>query len=515
MRLLKLGGKIFLSLLLALVLFFTVGVLYPLQVPVPTEAHTALLVRNAGLVDLESGEVRANTDILVRDGRIEATGAGLSAPGALELDARGLYAIPGLFDMHVHNLRLSPVLTHPLFIAAGVTAVRDMGGCLGDHDAWVACAADKRAWNLEVAAGRMVGPRFDQVTSLAINGGSEIPASWDASLGAGDAAGARARAALDASRGIDFLKPYTMLPREGYFALQEAAAEHGMYLAGHKPIAISGMEAAAAGQRSIEHAFLFIWECYPGMESLRKVERARDAYTHESRRRMLDGHDPDTCIELRSAMVEAGTAFVPTHTTRKLDAYAKDAHFRNDPRLAWIPSPLRMLWLADADGMAERTSDEGNASYREFYEFGIQQTGRAHRAGVTVLAGTDAPDSFAFPGFGLHDELHHLAQAGLTPRDALRAATVEPARFLGLEGEAGVIATGARADIVLLRENPLQAIDAVGSIETVVLAGRVYDRRRLDDMLSRAQATAGHWSMWPKFAWQALRSPIFRAQFAD
>ncbi|MEM1402645.1 MAG: amidohydrolase family protein [Pseudomonadota bacterium] len=506
---------LFLLLLAVAGIYFTASVLWPLDRPQTPDSDVSVVLRNINLVDLETGELRPDTDIAVRQGRIEAVGINLSAPGLQEVDGAGRYAIPGLFDMHVHSLRLSPVLTHPLFIAAGVTAVRDMGGCLGDFDSWIACAVDKREWNRATDAGAMVGPRYDQITSLPINGGSEIPSGWDLALGAPHAEGARQRVALDAARGIDFLKPYSLVPRESYFALIESARDRGMYLAGHKPLAISGFEAAAAGQRSIEHAFLFIWECYPGIEELRKQKNVRAAYTHETRREMLEQHDAEQCAALRRAMIAGGTAFVPTHTTRKLDAYSLDPEYRSDPRLKYVPAPLRTLWLADADSMAERAGVEGYASYRDFYEFGIEQTGRAHAAGVTVMAGTDAPDSFAFPGFGLHDELGHLSQAGLSPVEVLRTATIEPARFLGLEGEAGVIAAGARADIVLLRDNPLEDVQAVRSVDAVVLAGKIYDRDRLDAMLLQTARTANHWSMWPKFVWQALRSPIFRAQFAD
>jgi hypothetical protein len=420
-----------------------------------------------------------------------------------------------MFDMHVHSIKLSPILTHPMFVAAGVTAVRDMGGCIGIEDAWVACADEKKQWDRAVRESRLVGPRFDQVTSLAINGGREIPGSVDRELGAASPAGARRRVDFDRARNIDFLKPYTRIPRDSYFALAEAAHANGLYLAGHKPLSVSGLEAVAAGQRSIEHAFLFIWECYPGMAALRAVGDPRAAYTNETRAAMLAGHDEGMCAELRQAMADADTAFVPTHTTRKLDAFALDDAYRNDPRLRYIPVPLRFFWLGDADGMAQRAGEQGQSSYLEFYRFGLAQTGAAHAAGVQILAGTDTPDSFAFPGTGLHDELDHLVQAGLSPLAAVRAATIEPARFLGLEGEAGVIEPGARADLVLLSGNPLDDISAVRSIQTVVLAGAVYDRDDLDALLEGVEDAAGSWSMWPKFIWQMLNSPIMRKQFAD
>ena len=494
---------------------FAIAVVWPLPLPQPGEKFARLLIRNVNVVNVVGGALQPGHDILIKDGVIVAIGPGLATDGARVVDAAGRFAIPGLFDMHVHSLRMAPALTHPLFVAAGVTAVRDMGGCLGDDDGWVACAADKRAWNAAAGSGTMVGPRYDAITSLAIDGGSEIPAGFDPRLGAATAEDARTRVDFDAARGIDFLKPYTGLPRAGFFALAEAARGTGMYLAGHVPLAVSGLEAVAAGQRSIEHAFLFIWDCYPGMARLRESTDPLAVYTDALRQSMLAGHDAALCSRLHSAMIAAGVAYVPTHTTRKLDAFATDPAYLSDSRLRFVPAPLRLLWAEDAAAMAARAGPGGMDSYRAFYEFGIEQTGVAHRAGVTVLAGSDSPDSFAFPGSALHDELGHFVAAGMSPLEALRAASIAPARFLGLDGKAGSIAPGARADIVLLDANPLEDIAAVRQVATVVLAGVVYDRAALDRMLERVETTAGSWTMWPKFAWQIATSPIMRKQFGD
>lgn len=498
-----------------IVLTFFTGVLWPLETPRPNERHERVLFTDVAIVDVEAGAVLTDRQILIGNGRILAVGREIDAGGAQVLSMRGRFAIPGLFDMHVHSIKLSPTVTHPLFVAAGVTAVRDMGGCIGIKDPWVACADEKRSWNEAVANGRMVGPRYDQVTGLAINGGTEIPHSVEPALGAATPAGARRRVEFDAARDIDFLKPYTMVPRDAYLELAQAAAEHGLHLAGHLPLAVSGHEAIEAGQRSIEHAFLFIWECYPGMNELRAAGYARSVYTNELRVRMIEQHDARLCSELHESMAAADTAYVPTHTTRKLDAYATVESYRTDSRLRYIPGPLRALWLEDANNMAARAGEDGSDSYRRFYEFGIRQTGVAHRAGVTVLAGTDAPDSFAFPGSGLHDELEHLVKAGLSPLDALRAATLEPARFLQLDGTAGVVRAGARADIVFLDGDPLTDISAVRAIDTVVLAGVIYDRSDLDELLRYVEHAAGSWTMWPKFIWQMINSPIMRKQFVD
>ncbi|KAA9134093.1 amidohydrolase family protein [Marinihelvus fidelis] len=515
MPFLKFTLKVVTTIVALLLLVLAVGAWWPIDPPVPEARPDRLVITGAIVVDVRRGQLLAGYDVLIEGGQITAVGPGLPATGATVIDGQGGYLVPGLFDMHVHSMEMSPVLTHPLFIAAGVTAVRDMGGCLGDDDGWAACAPQKRDWHRAVGAGELVGPRYDQVTSLAINGGGEVPKGYDRALGAPDADGARQRVAHDAARGVDFLKPYNRLSREAYLALAESAAQNGLYLAGHHPLAVPAVDVVAAGQRSIEHALLFAWSCYPGIDELRNTDDFRATYTNALRDRMMAEHDEQRCANLHQRMRQAGTAFVPTHTTRKMDAFAGDSQYRNDPRLAYIPGPLRLLWNGDADNMLRRGNADGDNNFRAFYEFGLAQTGAAHRAGVTVLAGTDAPDSFVFPGLSMHDELAHLVQAGLSPLDALRAATLEPARFLGLEGSAGEITPGARADLVLLRENPLEDIQAIRAIDTVVLAGAPYSRERLDQLLAGVEDAAGSWTMWPKFTWQIMNSPVMKAQFGD
>ena len=512
---LTLAVKTTAMLFIGISLVFMAGVLWPLQsMPVP-ETPNRILIKNTTVIDVETGTLLPGHDILISGRKIAHIGPNLKGIDTAEIDGSGTYATPGLFDMHTHSIKMSPALMHPLYIASGVTSVRDMGGCMGLEDSWVACRDDKRLWDAGAKSGTLVSPHYDRITGLAINGGGEIPDGLDIALGAGTPDGAKARVRYDKARGMDFLKTYTEIPRDAYFALAEEASRQGIPLAGHLPVSVSALEAIAAGQRSFEHAFLFITECYPGMANWRASGNALAIFDPENRLPMIRRHDTALCDTLFTAMRDKGVAFVPTHTTRKLDAYATDPVFLSDSRLKYIPAPLKMMWLDDADRMAKRAGNDGQDSFKQFYTFGIELTGRAHRAGVPVFVGTDAPDSFAFPGLGIQDEMQHLLRAGLTPLEVIQAATIKPATFMGLENRAGVLQEGTRADILLLDQNPLEDLTAFTQPHAVVLAGTLYDRAALKDLRQKTAQNAGHWSMWPKFIWQLLTSPIMQKQFAD
>ena len=133
------------------------------------------------------------------------------------------------------------------------------------------------------------------------------------------------------------------------------------------------------------------------------------------------------CASLFSRFVRNGTRYVPTHLTRRMEAYAHERSFRDDPRGKFVPRLQWTRWNNDADGAARRTATpEARKAMLDFYTKGLEITGAAHRAGVKVLLGTDAGDSYVFPGFAVHDELQELVKAGLSPAEALRAATWEP-----------------------------------------------------------------------------------------
>lgn len=216
------------------------------------------------------------------------------------------------------------------------------------------------------------------------------------------------------------------------------------------------------------------------------------------------------------ALARSGTWFTPTHVTRRNEANAANPSFLDDPRLPYINHAWRFAWKLDAERMRKELQQPGaQAAYTAFYRRGLELTGKAHKAGVAVLAGSDAPDAYIFPGFSLHDELRELVAAGPTPAQALRAATFDAARFAGVEGRYGTLQAGKAADIVVLDANPLDDVGHTRRIHAVMFNGYLYEKPQLERMHAFVRGKAASFAVTCKAIWSLLRSREFRNMFAD
>lgn len=411
---------------------------------------TSVVIRDVSVVDVVSGRVVPHMRVAIAGDRIAAVapaGALRIPAGARVLDGRGKFLIPGLWDMHAHVLWSDEAMRTglPAYVANGVTGIRDMGGTLPVLAAFHASMQrDAPTWPRVVAAGSILdGPE---------------PVQPDVSIGVADAAAARAAVDKLADAGVDFIKVYTLLPRDAYFAAIDEAHRLGLPVAGHLPAAVTVEEAVASGQRSIEHL--------------------RDEIAPFCHR-----DDVAACARLAALFREHGTWQVPTLVVLRSKAMFDDPRRATDPRLRYLPKSLRDEWAASRDAKIARGSDYA-AGKRKQYVDELRLTGFLAREHVPLLAGTDSDNADCYPGFSLHDELGLLVEAGLTPLDALRAATLWPADYLGERGSMGSIEAGRVADLVLLDANPLQDIAATRRIDAVVLRGRVLDRKALDGMLA-------------------------------
>lgn len=457
---------------------------------VSAKSAADLVIEGVNVVDVREGRVLRDHRVVIDGGVIRSvTPAGRdTVPTADErIDGSEAYLIPGLWDLHAH-LRGSGVppwfITDwymPLLVAHGVTGVRDMNSaCDGDSDGPI-CLETMREWQARIREGELPGPRILALSSFMLN------PPWDYEVSEEQA---RTAARMFADQDLDFIKVYDRLGRDAFFWLMDEANTLDIEVAGHVPLRVTSTEASNAGVRSIEHARAFLFDCYPGSAEFRDTTRTNSPST-ATLRAMVDRHDPEACEELFRTLDRNRTWYVPTHVTRRMEAFAGDSAFRNDPRTRYVPPPLMGQWIRDADGVVARDSSvEGRRAYRDFYRKGLAITGAAHEAGVAILVGTDAGDSFVFPGSSVHDELGELAKAGLSPAEALRAATWKGAEFLGLTERHGSVDAGKQADLVLLSDDPLVDIENVREIRAVVLDGRYMDRERLDALLEQAESTA-------------------------
>ena len=452
------------------------------------------------VVDVAAGVTRAEQTVVVDGGWIAAAGpsAEVAIPdGATRIDGRGQYLIPGLWEMHAHTSsdRITREVVYPLFVANGVTGIRNMNGDCFESGA-KACfplhapIGKARVRRGEVVAGTLVGPREVDGSTHADGPPRGQPSSVQA---AGTPEHARAFVRLEKERGVDFIKPYDGIPREAYFALADEAKRLGLPLAGHVPVAVRASEASDAGQRSIEHVGggNVLEECSAREGELRPRVVAELASEEPDvvplMALMMESHDAEKCAALFTRLVANGTWVAPTLRVAPLPG-EPGGDWMDDPRLRYVPREEREFFVVLEQTTEAILSDaETVAPYARWIR---EITGRMHRAGVRLLAGSDAGSPGILWGFSLHEELELLVAAGLSPAAALRAATLGPAEYFGWTDSLGTVEAGKEADLVLLAANPLEAISNTQKISAVVARGRLFDRPALDAMLADAERRA-------------------------
>jgi len=295
-------------------------------------------------------------------------------------------------------------------------------------------------------------------------------------------------------RGADFIKVYSLLPRDAYFAIADEARKRGITFVGHVPVSVTAAEASDAGQKSIEHLEGVALGCSARGEAL--FAEAHGGTLPERNRmevRALETYDETRAQSLFARFVKNGTWQCPTLTVIRAYSRLDDPQFLRDDRLKYMGG--KFLGVSVKSSWEPRNSlkdmtPEDLAALRADFSGLRKLVGPMYRAGVGILAGTDTMNPYCFPGFSLHDELALLVGAGLPPMAALQAATSNAARFMGQSDRRGTIETGKIADLVLLDKNPLADIHNTLSIRAVVLSGKLMPRAALDAMLAEAEALA-------------------------
>ncbi|MBN4053859.1 amidohydrolase family protein [Haliea sp. AH-315-K21] len=510
----------FLASLIALSVMLMTLLLMPLPKAPLVGVGGNFIIREINIVDVVNGRIIEDATVKIEHGRIASiqTGSALVIPpDYVVIEAEGHYLAPGLWDMHTHGIKLSPQLHHPLFIRYGVTSVRDMSGCMEREDSYWACPQDRRKWENSSLAGESISPRYPLQSSYQTNGGNEVPAGYSDFFRLNSPENAGNMINFYSGQGVDFIKTYADLSAKQFAELAEASREGNFSLAGHKPMVVPLADALAADMTSIEHGRLFMFECYKEIEAFREEENPLSLYTPQKIRDIVNQQDQQQCSEHMHRMAGSETYWVPTLTTIKMSAMARDENYRNDKRLNTIPWLVRaLLWEPDINRAANSGVDEqGRFVHGDYFEMASQQVGTAKAAGVKILAGTDNIDTYVFTGSSLHDELSMLVDAGFSPLQALQAATIDAAVFAGRDSDLGSVEVGKKADLIFLRDNPLLDISSSLDLAGVMFNGQYFDASALMALEQYAIDMAKSVRVNLHYLMGLLMSPLMRVQLAD
>jgi imidazolonepropionase-like amidohydrolase len=424
----------------------------------------SLAITHVTVIDGESPQPRPDQTVIVRGNRIASVEPARSAripADARVVEGRGKFLIPGLWDMHVHTATVGGRDVLALYVVNGVTGVRDMAGD------W----ASLTAFRDDITNGRWMGPRIIASGPYLEGGAVPIPHILTRTPEEG-------RAGVDSlvRLGVDFVKVHGQLTRETYFAIARRARERGITFAGHVPRVVGSAAASDSGQRSIEHLLAIPVQCTPA-ESIALQPRF-------SVQGALGRCSSQDLAPLYARFVRNNTWVTPTFVAQYEIAAWPGRAVPGDSLAHHLPDSLRR-YVAQIFQMPDSIPAGADSVGRAMFAKRLAQVATMHRAGVRILTGTDAPLRNSPPGFGLHEELVLLGRGGLSPFEIIRAATLEPARFLGMLDSAGTVAPGKLADLVLLDANPLLDIRNTRRIAAVVANGRLYDAKDRERLLGR------------------------------
>jgi imidazolonepropionase-like amidohydrolase len=443
-----------------------------------------IAITHVTVINPGASSVQANRTVVIAGDQIASVSdaAKVRPPkNARVIDATGQYLIPGLWDMHVHSafgdwFPGGRDIILPLFIANGITGVRDMGG-----DVPVLMT-----WRKQISNGQIIGPRLvisgPMLDGYLPDGKLRFPSSIPVTTPA------EAIAAVDKlkSQGVDFIKVQSVLSRESYLAAAAEAHKQGLPIVGHVPDKVRIREVVAAGQTSIEHLMGIFEGC--------STEEDKFIHGEGNLKLLLTTQDPARCDALIKLLAEHQTWHVPTLTWQRGGEFLDQLDLKHQPLDKYVPAYWRdVTWRRFSDEMMPDLLKDPLPLRQDYFARNLQMVGALHRAGVPFLAGTDsAPGVYVMPGFSLHDELSNFVEAGFSPMESLQTATSNPAKFLQMEASLGSVDPGKIADLVLLTANPLDNIHNTQKISAVIAHGRLFDRQALDRTLRQIETAAKH-----------------------
>ncbi len=465
--------------------------------PAPVAAD--IVIRDVTVIDALSG-VRSHQDVAIAGDRITVVAqhpVRVVAP-ATEIDGSDHFLIPGLWDAHVH-LTFLPNSAEPmlnLFSAHGITRVRDTGGPLA---ATLNAVATAKRMGPNAPEIYFAGPLLDG-KDVVYNG--EAPGYPTMARAVTTESEAREAIATLAAAGARFVKVYEMLDPDVMQALVLAANDAGLPVASHIPLAMNPMAYLASGVNSLEHFRNLELACALNFDELLAERRAlltnpdmlpgrtlRSSIHAAQRERAVDNYSPERCDEVMAAIVSHNVVQGPTLALNEAVFARSYGAATVQSTFDLLPQALGDEWRGRAKFLSGPDSPFKGSEARNAKQLDwIRSLVRAlNQRNARFIAGTDTPIFFMTPGASLHSELQAFVTAGLSPLEALKAATLAPAAFFGEADRLGHVSAGAIADLVLLSADPLRDIRNVGQIEAVIQQGNLKTRAMLDAQILRSQ----------------------------
>jgi len=444
-----------------------------------------IVIENGTLIDAVS-PIKINMTLVLQDDEIVYIGkTSLKEIPILEsdevIDATGKFIIPGLWDAHVH-LTFIPELdyqtAYKLFLKNGITSIRDTGAVIEKLRPAIEFAEDN-----PLKAPRLFysGPLIDGIPR--VYKGSE-PGFPELSIGVSKDTNKTLLVDNLIQEGVSFLKTYEMLTPEDFKELQEIAEQRNLRVTSHIPLSMDLIDAVDAGLDGMQHIRNLELACAEEAGDMltkrKKLLENKDALPGSSLRSKIHGLqrpkaltniNEQKCNEVIKYLASNNVYQTPTLTINTVGSKRFFANKEWQETYSFLTEEVKTEWLQNSKNLAKQPIDDSYKNY-EKWSFKIVNLFKKHQ--VKIIAGTDTPIGFLTPGYSLHKELELLVEAGLTPIEAIKAATITPAEFFNLEKEIGTIDIGRKADLLILNGNPLINIGNTADIQTVISKGFVY-----------------------------------------
>lgn len=422
-----------------------------------------IVFTSVNVVPMDTESILTNQTVVVKDGKVQAIGKKVKyGKGALVIDAKGKYIIPGLAEMHAHVPPNDNLESHKevlfLFAANGITTIRGMLG----H-------ASHLTLRSKINSGEVLGPRF-YTTGPSFNGLSVKTAERGAEM-------VREQKAA----GYDFLKLHPGLTKETFAAISSTANEVKIPFAGHVSFGVGVWRAIDAGYSSIDHLDGFVEALVPNIESM--TEQQAGLFGMFAAEKADESGIPKLMEQLKARNIWV----VPTQSLadRWFDADYTGDDFLEDPDSKYMSKQTVNQWIDSKKNLMANPQYDA-AKIENFIKLRRKLILECQKNGVGLLLGCDAPQIFNVPGFSTHNELKYLVDAGLTPYQALRTGTVNIGKYLNLP-DVGVVKQGAVADLVLIDGNPLTDVTNTKKISGVMLRGQWLSKTEIDAGLKKLE----------------------------